>query len=495
MHLARVTAGTGRYTVGPVAAAGGASDPLALLLAGESGADGSAFPATLHAALVEGESADGGDTPSEALDVVAGDDDASGSDETGSGLAAALAATLALAGAVVPPPPAAAGAASAAGGSATEGQDAVAAVGVEANADVTTADAPGAAALAASTTTIAAKAAAGDTAIDGKTNGPTTDGAAPGTTQAQADQSAGEAPTGESARPVPQAVAASPVADPASTRVVAGEAAITRPVVGAAHAGTTPITHHGTNHLFDGKNTSDVAGAATATPFSDGGSAPEHGLDLGTPDRRQAFALLERPTSTLTTATVPGPVGEAPPATSAPAGAATGDATSTAPPPAPSGPLHDTASTRVERAVTHPGGIEARWGERVAESLRLSAVRGGGEIRLQLEPEGLGHIDVRLHLQSDGVRAVIVAEHESTRALLASQQHVLQEAFDRSDLRLSGFSVDVGSGGGAANSGRGGEAGQGGSAPPAAPAATTTSADTSESPPAALGNGRVNVRV
>ena len=92
-------------------------------------------------------------------------------------------------------------------------------------------------------------------------------------------------------------------------------------------------------------------------------------------------------------------------------------------------------------------------------------MRGGGEIRLQLEPEGLGHIDVRLHLQPDGVRAVIVAEHESTRALLASQQHVLQDAFNRSDLRLSGFSVDVGSGGGAASFGRDGEAGQGGSAP------------------------------
>jgi hypothetical protein len=101
---------------------------------------------------------------------------------------------------------------------------------------------------------------------------------------------------------------------------------------------------------------------------------------------------------------------------------------------------------------------------------------------------------VRLHLQPDGVRAVIVAEHESTRALLTSQQHVLQDAFNRSDLRLSGFSVDVGSGGGAPMFGRGGDAGEGGSAPPL-PAALVTSAEALESTAAPLANGRVNVRV
>ena len=90
----------------------------------------------------------------------------------------------------------------------------------------------------------------------------------------------------------------------------------------------------------------------------------------------------------------------------------------------------------------------AAWAERVVESLRLTTVRGGGEMRLRLEPEGLGHIDVRVSLAHDGVRAVLVAEHDATRTLLANQQHVLQAALERSELRLAGFSVDLGFGAG-----------------------------------------------
>ncbi len=157
---------------------------------------------------------------------------------------------------------------------------------------------------------------------------------------------------------------------------------------------------------------------------------------------------------------------------------------------------HDAGVGRAEHAARHPGGIEPRWGERVADAVRLSAVRGGGEIRLQLEPEGLGHIDVRLHVQGDGVRAVIVAEHEATRALLTSQQQVLHEALQRSDLRLSGFSVDVGSGGGAASFARSEEHGRSGGAPGAPPSASASGAPADADAAAApLANGRVSVRV
>jgi flagellar hook-length control protein FliK len=90
----------------------------------------------------------------------------------------------------------------------------------------------------------------------------------------------------------------------------------------------------------------------------------------------------------------------------------------------------------------------AAWAERIADSVRFSALNGEGEMRVRLEPAGLGSIDIRVSMQHDGVRAVIVAEHESTRRLLSEQRHVLQAALDRSELRLSGFSVDTGAGGG-----------------------------------------------
>ncbi len=114
---------------------------------------------------------------------------------------------------------------------------------------------------------------------------------------------------------------------------------------------------------------------------------------------------------------------------------------------------------RTEAAATPPAGIEhestrtrgdtavaASWAERVVESVRVATLRGGGEMRLRLEPAGLGNIDVRISLAHDGVRASIVAEHDTTRALLRNEQHLLHAALERSDLRLAGFSVDVGFG-------------------------------------------------
>ncbi len=85
----------------------------------------------------------------------------------------------------------------------------------------------------------------------------------------------------------------------------------------------------------------------------------------------------------------------------------------------------------------------AALAERIVDGLYLSAARGGSEIRLRVDPPGLGHIDVRVQLLDDGVRAMIVAEHEGTRALLNGQQHLLEAALGRSELRLTGFSVDV----------------------------------------------------
>jgi flagellar hook-length control protein FliK len=470
MHLTRITSGT----AGPTAASGSDADVLALLLGGESGAAGPSFPATLQAALGEGASLT--EQALDATELVAGDDDASAGDPDGTSLDAALAAALALAAAVAAPvDPAApadaggdAGAEAGAGGAANQ-------IGGTVAAEV----------LAVTTSTPAGVPAA--VATDASTD---VDAQAATSADAQAASDDATARTTSAAlRAEPQIAGTSA----AVTYAAAGEVAGGRPAAATApgHAGTATPAHQATGALA-GTGT-DAAGSAA---FSAGGNA-EHGLDLSSSDRQQTFALAEKPASSVTTATAPGLPGEAPPATTAGAAAGSDAGAAALPPlePTTSTP-QQTATTRVERPGHHPGGIEARWGERVADALRLSSVRGGGEIRLQLEPEGLGHIDVRLHLQSDGVRAVIVAEHESTRALLTSQQHVLQDAFNRSDLRLTGFSVDVGSGGGAATFGQEGDRGQGtGAQPtPAAPAVIASAAQDIEST-TALVNGRVNVRV
>ncbi len=116
-------------------------------------------------------------------------------------------------------------------------------------------------------------------------------------------------------------------------------------------------------------------------------------------------------------------------------------------------PATTSATTpHAERAAPARGDVTAiaPWTERVLESVRVATVRGGGEMRLRLEPAGLGHIDVRISLAHDGVRAAIVAEHGATRTLLQREQHLLEAALERSEMRLAGFSVDVGFGGSSA---------------------------------------------
>lgn len=131
------------------------------------------------------------------------------------------------------------------------------------------------------------------------------------------------------------------------------------------------------------------------------------------------------------------------PAASAPVGGSASAPTGSA-----LGSIGPQASTSAAALAGGPARIDlppgfAALAERIVDALHLSVGRGGSDIRLRVEPEGLGHIDVRVQLRDDGVRAMIVTEHEATRALLSSQQHLLESALARSDLRLSGFSVDV----------------------------------------------------
>ena len=138
----------------------------------------------------------------------------------------------------------------------------------------------------------------------------------------------------------------------------------------------------------------------------------------------------QRQRAQATLGQAPGPV-----SSDANAGATT-VAPGTAPQTVPSSPASMAAR------IDQPQGFAA-LAERIVDGLQLSAARGGSEIRLRVDPPGLGHVDVRIQLQDDGVRAMIVAEHEGTRALLSSQQHLLEAALGRSELKLSGFSVDV----------------------------------------------------
>lgn len=102
-------------------------------------------------------------------------------------------------------------------------------------------------------------------------------------------------------------------------------------------------------------------------------------------------------------------------------------------------------TTRLRASGLASGGAGLpSWVERLASPEGLAATRRGNTLHLDLEPNGLGRIELRLSFGRDGVRASVLAEHEHTRTLLASQQPQLAAALERNDVRLESFLVDVG---------------------------------------------------
>lgn len=151
----------------------------------------------------------------------------------------------------------------------------------------------------------------------------------------------------------------------------------------------------------------------------------------------------------------------------------------------------------VQTASVLPGqGSSApSWVERVSERMRLTTTSDRIELRLELEPRGLGQIDVRLRLDADGLRAMIVAENEQTRALLANQQHLLEAALADEDVRLSSFDLDAGG-----NETSEGDARPDGQGRPAGASAETSRQDSEPSTTTTvaadnLGPGRLSLRV
>jgi hypothetical protein len=92
-----------------------------------------------------------------------------------------------------------------------------------------------------------------------------------------------------------------------------------------------------------------------------------------------------------------------------------------------------------------PAPVAARDVERF---LRLGQLRpvgeDGGEMRLQLVPEGLGQVDVKIVVHADTVQATLYAQHDHARQALEAHRPSLEAALGRANLRLEGFTVGLG---------------------------------------------------
>ena len=78
-------------------------------------------------------------------------------------------------------------------------------------------------------------------------------------------------------------------------------------------------------------------------------------------------------------------------------------------------------------------------------SMRTLA-QGTSEIRLQLQPENLGQVTMRLTVSGTQVTANVVAQSADVRSALVANQQDLARSLSAAGLTLSGFSVDVSGG-------------------------------------------------
>ena len=95
----------------------------------------------------------------------------------------------------------------------------------------------------------------------------------------------------------------------------------------------------------------------------------------------------------------------------------------------------------------------------VTQSLVRLVKSGENEMRLQLQPENLGRIELRIAHDADGVRVTMVAQVASTAGLLDQHLDDLRHSLTQAGLSLSGLTVG---GGHAQQAFTGGQAGQGG---------------------------------
>jgi len=83
-----------------------------------------------------------------------------------------------------------------------------------------------------------------------------------------------------------------------------------------------------------------------------------------------------------------------------------------------------------------------------AERDIIGRLREDGEMRLTLQPRGLGELEVRVAVRDGGVHASVATASDHARQLLASQRADLETALQRYNLRLDSFNVGVGGGDG-----------------------------------------------
>jgi len=101
-----------------------------------------------------------------------------------------------------------------------------------------------------------------------------------------------------------------------------------------------------------------------------------------------------------------------------------------------------TAAPRVEGSVASPGvPAEAGLADQIVHSLHLHATAGGGEARVQLRPEYLGEVTVRVVVEHGMVSARLEADTPSVREWIERHEVSLRDALGEHGLTLQELTV------------------------------------------------------
>jgi flagellar hook-length control protein FliK len=79
----------------------------------------------------------------------------------------------------------------------------------------------------------------------------------------------------------------------------------------------------------------------------------------------------------------------------------------------------------------------------LSERIQVQVRDGGGEIRIQLKPDGLGHLEIRAENTANGVAARIVAESSSVKNFLETNLHSLQQNLQDQGLKIDRIQVAI----------------------------------------------------
>ncbi len=112
------------------------------------------------------------------------------------------------------------------------------------------------------------------------------------------------------------------------------------------------------------------------------------------------------------------------------------------------GRMEQTAATRLQNSDATLRLSDASWPDALSKQIEESQRQGRSQMTIELEPESLGKLILRIEADRHHVTAWVSAQNEEVKGLLLNGAPSLRQHLEEHGLRLGQFTVDVGQQGG-----------------------------------------------